>query len=198
MVEADGATTVALVSNVREFAGPAAVDALVRGGARVYCHDRSFVSEVSRVAFAGEHHGGTVFLLPQREPEELVAAVLAQEGRLDAVVSNDVHPAQRAAVEEVQAQDFRAALEALMVFPLRLAGPHGISVNAIAPNYVANPTYFPEELLREPKVREKIERTVPMRRLGRSEETGALVAFLAGPDCGFMTGQVVSLSGGWS
>ncbi len=249
MVESDGRATVALVTNAREFAGPASVDALSRAGARVFCHDRSFQTEMSRAAFASEHGAEGVVVLSQSDPEAVVEAVLATEGRIDALVSNDVHPASRAPIDEVRAPDFRDMLEDLMVFPARVAGavasamkrrrsgrmifvtsavaakglpnysmyaaargggnalavslaaelgPFGITVNAVAPNFVENPTYFPAETLKNPKVREKIEKTVPLRRVGTSSETGALVAFLAGPDCGFMTGQVLSLSGGWN
>lgn len=248
MFEPDGRPTVAIVTNAREFAGPAAVTALAAAGARVYCHDRSFASEVSRVAFASEHDQGFVVVLSETEPEDVVAAVVKTEGRLDALVSNDVHPARRAPVSEVRAPDFRDALEDMMVFPMRLAaaaapvmtkrkagrmlfvtsavaetglpnyamyaaargganalavslaaelGPAGVSVNALAPNFVENPTYFPPELLKDKKLRDKIAREVPLRRTGTSGETGALIAFLAGPDCGFLTGQVIPLTGGW-
>ncbi len=39
-------------------------------------------------------------------------------------------------------------------------------------------------------------RAVPMRRLGRPEDVAAAVAFLAGEDAGYITGQTLSVSGG--
>ncbi|HXN37053.1 MAG TPA: SDR family oxidoreductase, partial [Solirubrobacteraceae bacterium] len=39
-------------------------------------------------------------------------------------------------------------------------------------------------------------RAVPMRRLGRPEDIAAAVAFLAGEDAGYITGQTLSVSGG--
>ena len=40
-----------------------------------------------------------------------------------------------------------------------------------------------------------IERMVPMKRAGSAEEVAALVAFLASPDAGYISGQVVSING---
>jgi 2-hydroxycyclohexanecarboxyl-CoA dehydrogenase len=39
-------------------------------------------------------------------------------------------------------------------------------------------------------------RAVPMRRLGRPEDIGPAVAFLASDGAGFITGQTLSVSGG--
>jgi NAD(P)-dependent dehydrogenase (short-subunit alcohol dehydrogenase family) len=42
------------------------------------------------------------------------------------------------------------------------------------------------------------ERGIPMGRIGRPEEVAAAIAFLASPLCGFMTGAVIEISGGYS
>lgn len=42
------------------------------------------------------------------------------------------------------------------------------------------------------------ERGIPMERIGRPEEVAAAIAFLASPLCGFMTGAVIEISGGYS
>lgn len=77
-------------------------------------------------------------------------------------------------------------------------GPHGISVNAIAPNYLENPDYYPPELMAKPGVAEKILGRIPLKRLGDQEEAAALLAFLAGDHSGFVTGQVIPFAGGWA
>jgi len=92
----------------------------------------------------------------------------------------------------------RGGANALMLSLSRELAPHHIVVNAIAPNYVANPTYFPPSLLDDPKARAKIERNIPLGRLGTPEEVGALVSFFAIGDCGFVTGHVVPIAGGWA
>lgn len=77
-------------------------------------------------------------------------------------------------------------------------GPSGISVNAVAPNYLDNPDYYPPELMAKPGVAEKILKRIPLGRLGRQEEAAALIAFLAGDQSGFVTGQVIPFAGGWA
>jgi len=37
---------------------------------------------------------------------------------------------------------------------------------------------------------------VPLGRLGTSDEVAAAVAFLCGPDAGYVTGQVLAVNGG--
>jgi len=51
---------------------------------------------------------------------------------------------------------------------------------------------------RGPGVRliESLERAVPMRRLGDPEDVAGAVAYLAGEQAGFVTGQTLSVSGG--
>ena len=92
----------------------------------------------------------------------------------------------------------RGGANALALSLSRELAPHNIIVNAIAPNYVANPTYFPPSLLDDPQARAKIERNIPLGRLGTPEEVGALVSFFAIGDCGFVTGHVVPIAGGWA
>ena len=92
----------------------------------------------------------------------------------------------------------RGGANALTLTLARELAPHNIVVNAVAPNYVENPSYFPPELLADPAARAKIERNIPLGRLGKPEEVGALVEFLATGDCGFVTGHVVPIAGGWA
>lgn len=92
----------------------------------------------------------------------------------------------------------RGAANSLMLSLARELAPQNIPVNAIAPNYVENPDYFPPELLANEKAREKILKNIPLGRLGKPEEAAALITFLAGPLSGFITGQVIPFAGGWA
>ena len=92
----------------------------------------------------------------------------------------------------------RGGANALTLTLARELASSNILVNAIAPNYVANPSYFPPALLADPQALAKIENNIPLGRLGRPEEVGALVSFFAIGDCGFVTGHVVPIAGGWA
>ena len=66
----------------------------------------------------------------------------------------------------------------------------GITVNAVAPGVIASPmaeSAFPPETIAE---------IVPMKRAGTPEEVAALVAFLASDAASYISGQVISISGG--
>ncbi len=49
---------------------------------------------------------------------------------------------------------------------------------------------------KQPKVLEAMKRGIPMRRLGQPEDLAGAVAFLASADADYVTGQVLSVSGG--
>ena len=92
----------------------------------------------------------------------------------------------------------RGGANALTLTLARELAASNILVNAIAPNYVANPSYFPPSLLADPQALAKIEKNIPLGRLGKPEEVGALVSFFAIGDCGFITGHIVPIAGGWA
>jgi len=66
----------------------------------------------------------------------------------------------------------------------------GITVNAVAPGIIATP--MTAELFDA----RAIERLVPMNRTGLPQEVAAVVGFLASEEAGYITAQVISVSGG--
>ena len=68
----------------------------------------------------------------------------------------------------------------------------GITVNAIAPGYIATDMVraVPENVL------EKIVQRIPVGRLGEAHEIARGVLFLVSDDAGFITGSTVSINGG--
>lgn len=92
----------------------------------------------------------------------------------------------------------RGATNALAVSLAQELGRDNIQVNAIAPNYVESPTYFPPDLIDDPETLAKMTRNIPLRRLGKPEEVAALVAFYASDKNDFITGHVVPFAGGWA
>ncbi len=92
----------------------------------------------------------------------------------------------------------RGAANALTLTLAKELAPHGITVNAVAPNYVENPSYFPPELLANAEAMARMLRHIPLGRLGKPEEVAALIAFFCLGDCAFVTGHVVPIAGGWA
>lgn len=75
--------------------------------------------------------------------------------------------------------------------------PFGIQVNAIAQNFVENPTYFPPEVQANPKFIERIKREVPLGRLVSSQEDAEFAAYLCSSNANCFVGQVFPVAGGW-
>ncbi len=77
-------------------------------------------------------------------------------------------------------------------------GRHNIQVNALAPNFVESPDYFPKELLENEAAFKKITSQIPLGRLGTQEEAGDYLLFLVSDKSNFITGQVLYFAGGWA
>lgn len=68
-----------------------------------------------------------------------------------------------------------------------------ITVNAVAPGATATPLFLDGKT---PEAIEAFARLSPLERVGEPEEIAALVAFLAGPEGGWINGQVIHANGG--
>ena len=73
-----------------------------------------------------------------------------------------------------------------------------IQVNAIAQNFVDNPTYFPAEVQRNPRFQERLKREVPLGRLVSAREDAAFAAYLCSEAANCFVGQVFPVCGGWA
>lgn len=110
---------IALVTNVREFAGPPAVRALHAAGFQVLVHDVAFANPLTADQYRAEHP--EVVVLPAQTPGELITAAWAVAERLDVLVSNDAYPPVHSPIATAAVDDLRATLERLVVFPFALA-----------------------------------------------------------------------------
>lgn len=214
-----------LVTQSKEFMGPALCEVLAAQGATVIANEEP--------------------LAPAEASERVVAAA----GEIDVLVANLAWPAPTTPVTDVQEPEWRDVF-ANLVDPLpRLAraalpkmiarksgkilvmgsasalrgmkrcssysaargaqlawvqavgvevAPQGVQVNAIAQNFVENPTYYPPSLQANPKFQERLAREVPLGRLVSAAEDASFAAYLCSPAADHFVGQVFPVSGGWA
>jgi acetoacetyl-CoA reductase len=96
---------------------------------------------------------------------------------------------------QVGQTNYAAAKAGIIGFTKALAletAAKGITVNAVAPGYVATDMVaaVPQEIVA------KITAQIPVGRLGKPEEIARAVAFLAREDAGFITGATLTVNGG--
>jgi 2-keto-3-deoxy-L-fuconate dehydrogenase len=75
--------------------------------------------------------------------------------------------------------------------------PHNVQVNAIAQNFVDNPTYFPPEVQANPRFQERLRREVPLGRLVGAREDAEFAAYLCSAPADCFVGQIFPVCGGW-
>lgn len=75
---------------------------------------------------------------------------------------------------------------------------HNIQMNAIAQNYIENPTYYTEKMLADEELMKRMMKVIPARRLGKGYETAELALFLASENSNFIVGQIIPFAGGWT
>jgi 3-oxoacyl-[acyl-carrier protein] reductase len=87
----------------------------------------------------------------------------------------------------------KAAVEAMTHILAKELGPRRITVNAVAPGPVETELFMTgksEALVKT------ITGMIPLGRLGQPEDIAGVVSFLAGPDSGWVNGQVIRTNGG--
>ena len=74
---------------------------------------------------------------------------------------------------------------------------HNMQINAVAQNFVDNPTYFPPEVQANPRFQERLAREVPLGRLVSAREDALFAAYLCSGAADCFVGQVFPVCGGW-
>ncbi len=76
-------------------------------------------------------------------------------------------------------------------------GTYGITVNAVAPTFIATPGIEPA--LADPEFRADVEeRIAALHRIGTPKEVAGAVVFLASPAASLITGETIMIDGGWT
>jgi 3-oxoacyl-[acyl-carrier protein] reductase len=87
----------------------------------------------------------------------------------------------------------KAGMIGLTMSTARELASRGVTCNAVAPGYIETDmtaAHLPEV------ARAKLLEQIPLGRIGRVEDVADAVAFLAGPEAAYMTGQVLRVNGG--
>lgn len=86
----------------------------------------------------------------------------------------------------------KAGLVGLTKSVAREFASRGVTCNAVAPGFIE--TAMTESLPED--VRKRYEQDIPLGRLGSVQDVAAVVSFLASPQAGYVTGEVVRVDGG--
>ena len=214
-----------LLTQSKDFMGPALGEVFARLGAEVIADDRALDQDPA-LPGAIVHRAGRVDVLlvhlalpaPSTPAGEigdaewrsvfahlvdpmprLVAAVVPQmierrSGRILVIGSAAALRGQKRTGSYSAARG--AQLAYVQSVALELA-PQGIQLNAIAQNFVANPTYYGPEVQANPRFQERLRREVPLGRLVSAEEDALFAAYLCSDAAACFVGQVFPISGGW-
>ncbi|KJL19942.1 SDR family NAD(P)-dependent oxidoreductase [Microbacterium azadirachtae] len=88
----------------------------------------------------------------------------------------------------------KAAIHGWMMGLAADLAPEGVTVNAVAPGYVPDTGFWDGR--RTPDIVASRLAQVPMNRAGTPDEVAGAVSYLAGPEGGWTTGQILQINGG--
>lgn len=213
-----------VITQARDFMGPALIERFAAHGAEII-HDTRDLKEHSAaerlITEAGQvdvlvanlmlrnprtsvvdttdEHWSALFAAMVDPLHRLVRAVLPQmiERRSGKIIVMGSANGLRGSVPRAAYSAARGAQLAYVKSAGIEAAPHNVQINAIAQNFVANPTSYPESETMAPEFAKRLE-DVPSGRLAAGWESAALAVFLAGSGSDFFVGQIFPFSGGWA
>ena len=213
-----------LITNADVFMGPALCEVFALHGATVIASTNSLLSPdapASVVAAAG-HIDVLVVNLAVPAPTTVVTDVLDEEwSDTFAALVNPLPRLFRAVLPAMierragkilvmgsasalrgmkRASTYSAARGAQLAYVQAVGievASHNVQVNAIAQNFVDNPTYFPPEVQANPRFQERLKREVPLGRLVGATEDAEFAAYLSSEFANCFVGQVFPVCGGW-
>jgi len=214
-----------LITQADQFMGPVFTEVFARCGAEVIADTRSLADDPAAAWACVEEAGHVDSLLlhlalpspstPAQDVDEdewrtvfahlvdpmprLVAAVLPQ--MLARRAGNILVMGSAGALRgQKRTATYSAARGAQLAY-VRSVGielaPQGVRCNAIAQNFVENPTYYGPEVQANPRFQERLRREVPLGRLVAGEEDALFAAYLCSEAAACFVGQVFPLAGGW-
>jgi NAD(P)-dependent dehydrogenase (short-subunit alcohol dehydrogenase family) len=141
--------------------------------------------ELLELSDADWHLGAEFYLLNVVKIARLVTPVFERQGRGGAIVNVSTYACFEPEAAFPTSGVFRSALAAFAKLYADRYAAAGLRMNNVLPGFIDS---LPEKAER----RERI----PMGRYGSADEVAALIAFLAGPESAYITGQNIRIDGG--
>lgn len=132
------------------------------------------------------------FAVNSTAPALLIAGAAPHMASGSAIVNITSVNALRAPLSAPAYAASKGALEVLTASAARALGPQGIRVNAVSPGFIER-DYAP----RPEKMLEFISANTPLGRPGTPDEIAATVRFLASDEASYVTGETLTVSGGY-
>jgi NAD(P)-dependent dehydrogenase (short-subunit alcohol dehydrogenase family) len=215
---------VILVTQAHDFMGPALCAAFEQNGARVIADMQPVLAPDApeKIIASAGHIDVLVLNLGVPAPRTLATAITDNEWR--EVFAHMVDPVPRfvravlpamiarrngkillmgsaSALRGMPATASYSAARAAQIGYIQAVGievaKHQVQVNAIAQNFVENPTYYPPAIQENPKFQERMQREVPLGRLVTAAEDASFAAYLCSDAANCFVGQVFPVCGGW-
>lgn len=213
-----------LVTQSRDFMGPALCEVFAAAGAEVLADESSPVlpeaagqmiaaagridalilnlalpAPSTRAEQVGDDEWRAVFRVMVDPMQQLVRAVLPQMIERQAgkiVLMGSASALRGMAGRSSYAAARGAQLAYIQALGVEVAG-QGIRANAIAQNFVDNPTYFPPEVQARPEFKDRLRWQVPLGRLVTPLEDASFAAYLCSEAANCFVGQIFPMCGGW-
>jgi 2-keto-3-deoxy-L-fuconate dehydrogenase len=213
-----------LVTHADVFMGPVLCEVFANHGATVIASSDPLISAEAPSAIVAEAGHVDILVANLAIPAPTTAATEASDEEWNDTFAALVHPLPRlfravlpAMIERrsgkilvmgsasalrgmKRASTYSAARGAQLAYVQAVGvevAPHNIQVNAIAQNFVDNPTYFPAEVQSNPRFQERLKREVPLGRLVGAREDAEFAAYLCSEPASCFVGQVFPVCGGW-
>lgn len=214
----------ALITHADAFMGPVLCDVFARHGATVIASTDPLIEADAPSAIVADAGHVDILVANLAMPAPTTAAMDVSEDEWNDTFAALVHPLSRlfravlpAMVERrsgkilvmgsasalrgmKRASTYSAARGAQLAYVQAVGvevAPHNVQVNAIAQNFVDNPTYFPPDVQANPRFQERLRREVPLGRLVGAEEDAEFAAYLCSEPASCFVGQVFPVCGGW-
>jgi NAD(P)-dependent dehydrogenase (short-subunit alcohol dehydrogenase family) len=213
-----------LVTQAGDFMGPALCEVLRELGATVLADDSSLLAVDAPAQLIARSGRIDALVANLGIPAATTPAIAASDGEWRDAFAAMVDPLQRlvrAVLPQMierrsgrvvvmgsasalrgmkRASTYSAARGAQLAYAQAVGvevAPHNVHVNAIAQNFVDNPTYFPAEVQAMPAFQERLKREVPLGRLVGAREDAVFAAYLCSSAADCFVGQVFPVCGGW-